>query len=143
MSDIEIRRGADLPEAGLSELYAAAGWDAYLAPGLLGEAYSRSLYALGAFDGGRLIGALRAVGDGCTVVLIQDLLVLPEYRRRGTGRRLLDAALDDFAHVRQRLLLADDTPELAEFYWRAGFVPVGGLGCKAYWCINRRPPQPR
>ena len=85
MSDITIVCDRSLPEAALLELYGAAGWQAYLAPGLLREAYSRSLYALGAFDGGRLVGAVRAVGDGCTIILIQDLLVLPEYRRRGIG----------------------------------------------------------
>ena len=90
MSDITIVCDRSLPEAGLLELYGAAGWQAYLEPGLLREAYSRSLYALGAFDGGRLVGAVRAVGDGCTIILIQDLLVLPEYRRRGIGRLLLE-----------------------------------------------------
>ena len=137
MSEIAIKRGLDLPEAALLELYRAAGWQAYLKPGMLREAYSRSLYALGAFDGDRLVGAVRAVGDGCAVVLIQDLLVLPEYQKRGIGRELLCRALADFAHVRQRLLLADDTPALSRFYRDAGFVPVGELGCKAYWCVNR------
>lgn len=137
MSDIAMICDRDLPEAGLLELYGAVGWQAYLKPGVLREAYSRSLYALGAFDGDRLVGAVRAVGDGCTVVLIQDLLVLPEYQQRGIGRELLCRALDDFSHVRQRLLLADDTPALSRFYRHAGFVPVGGLGCQAYWCVNR------
>ena len=137
MSDITIVCDRSLPEAALLELYGAAGWQAYLAPGLLREAYSRSLYALGAFDGGRLVGAVRAVGDGCTIILIQDLLVLPEYRRRGIGRLLLNRTLNDFSHVRQRLLLADDTPALNEFYSHAGFVPVVELGCKAYWCTSR------
>lgn len=137
MSDITIVCDRSLPEAALLELYGAAGWQAYLAPGLLREAYSRSLYALGAFDGGRLVGAVRAVGDGCTIILIQDLLVLPEYRRRGIGRLLLNRTLNDFSHVRQRLLLADDTPALNDFYSHAGFVPVAELGCKAYWCTSR------
>lgn len=137
MSDITIVCDRSLPEAGLLELYGAAGWQAYLAPGLLREAYSHSLYALGAFDGGRLVGAVRAVGDGCTIILIQDLLMLPEYRRRGIGRLLLNRTLNDFSHVRQRLLLADDTPALNDFYSHAGFVPVAELGCKAYWCTSR------
>ena len=137
MSDITIVCDRSLPEAALLELYGAAGWQAYLEPGLLREAYSRSLYALGAFDGGRLVGAVRAVGDGCTIILIQDLLVLPEYRRRGIGRLLLNRTLNDFSHVRQRLLLADDTPALNDFYSHAGFVPVAELGCKAYWCTSR------
>ena len=137
MSGITIVCDRSLPEAALLELYGAAGWQAYLEPGLLREAYSRSLYALGAFDGGRLVGAVRAVGDGCTIILIQDLLVLPEYRRRGIGRLLLNRTLNDFPNVRQRLLLADDTPALNDFYSHTGFVPVAELGCKAYWCTSR------
>ena len=65
-------------------LYSAVGWTSYTdRPEMLKTAWENSLLILGAYDGGRLIGAVRAVGDGASIVYVQDILVLPEYQRRG------------------------------------------------------------
>lgn len=72
------------------------------------------------------------MGDGVSALYVQDLLVRPEYhQRRGIGRRLLEAMLGAYSHVRQRLLVTDDTPQTLAFYRALGFVPVGELGCVA------------
>ena len=47
---------------------------------------------LTAYDGGRLVGCLRILTDGCYFGTITELLVLPEYRCRGIGSRLLQLA---------------------------------------------------
>ena len=78
----------------VKELYAALGWTAYLGDDpRLYRAWEASLYALGAFEGDRLIGFIRCIGDGAHTVLIQDLLVLEAYQRRGIGKALMEAAL--------------------------------------------------
>lgn len=47
-----------------------------------------------AYDGEQLVGCLRILTDGCYFGTITELLVLPEYQRRGIGSRLLQLARD-------------------------------------------------
>lgn len=47
-----------------------------------------------AYEGERLVGCLRILTDGCYFGTITELLVLPEYQRRGIGSRLLQLARD-------------------------------------------------
>ena len=115
------------------ELYAAVGWTNYTArPEMLERAFSGSLCALAARAGGRLAGVVRAVGDGASVLYVQDLLVLPEYQRRGLGGLLLRELLARYPDVYQTVLLTDDTPEHAAFYESAGFKSAEKYGCGAY-----------
>ena len=114
-------------------LYESAGWIAYTqSPDLLARAFASSLLTLAARDGEKLIGLLRAVGDGETIVFIQDILVSPEYRRKGIGSTLLKEIMNRYAHVRQIQLTADDDPELAAFYQSQGFRALSDLRCIAY-----------
>lgn len=61
---------------------------------LVARALSSSLFTLRYEIDGATTGMLRAVGDGAFVVVICDVVVLPEYRRRGIGTLLMKAALD-------------------------------------------------
>ena len=83
-------------------LYGSVGWTAYTEqPEALRRGFAGSLLTLAARENGTLVGLLRAVGDGCTVVLVQDLLVRPDHQRRGIGTALMQAALERFRSVRQ------------------------------------------
>ena len=75
---------------------------------------------------------IRAVGDGATILFIQDILVAPERQRRGIGTALLRAVLERFNGVRQIELTTDDTPETAAFYRSLGFADFAGLGCRGF-----------
>ena len=88
----------------------------------------------GAGPGGgrRLVGLVRVVGDGASIAYVQDLLVHPDWQRRGIGARLLRDAMERFARVRQFLLLADDAPAPRAFYEAMGLGPVGEGHCVAY-----------
>ena len=124
---MEIREYTQYDEADVLRLYAAVGW----------TAYTDNPEALR--KGGELIGICRAVGDGETIVFVQDLLVLPAYRRQGVGSALLRAVLAHYAHVRQIELAADDTAQTAAFYRSAGFRELSELGCRGYmWICVRR-----
>ena len=68
---------------------------------------------------------MRAVGDGQTILYIQDILVLQQYRRHGIGRTMVKMLLDAYPNVRQRVLLTDETPEMHGFYESLGFFPSG------------------
>ena len=49
---------------------------------------------IGAWDGERLVGSIRVLTDGYFFATIPELLVDPEYQRRGIGRHLMELALD-------------------------------------------------
>ena len=114
-------------------LYESVGWIAYTsAPEKLARAFSHSMLTLAARDGDKLIGLLRAVGDGETIVFVQDLLVSPSYRRKGVGSALIRELLSRYAHVRQIQLVADNDADLAAFYQSQGLRPISALNCAAY-----------
>ncbi len=117
----------------LLSLYESVGWTNYTRDlDMLRNAYARSLLALGAWEDEKLVGAVRAVGDGCSIVFVQDLLVRPEYQRRGVGTALLRAVMERFDGAYQIELLTDDEPKTAAFYGSLGFRPAEALGCRAY-----------
>lgn len=144
--------------AQLEALYSGVGWSLYLAPGLLDACLDGSLWfetawapsdaesssgeeppewpggrlGAGPVGGRRLVGLVRVVGDGASIAYVQDLLVHPDWQRRGIGARLLRDAMERFARVRQFLLLADDAPAPRAFYEAMGLGPVGEGHCVAY-----------
>ena len=125
----------------LVELYDAVGWSAYtrtperLVPMLDGSRYlyvAREKRENTTEGAERLIGLVRAVGDGQTIAYIQDLLVHPQAQHHGIGSALLGKILADFDResIRQRFITTDivDTPVI-ELYQRFGFTPVQDNGC--------------
>lgn len=124
-----IQEYTDYIEKDVLHLYASVGWTAYTDhPDTLREGFSHSLLTLAAYEDDRLVGLIRMVGDGVTVVLIQDLLILPEYQRKGIGTKLMQAALDRFSHVRQIQLVTDQTEKNIAFYQSQGFVALSQFG---------------
>ena len=109
----------------LFALYSDVGWTAYTRDmDCLERAVAASLAVFTTREGDRLVGLLRCVGDGETIVYIQDVLVLAAYQRRGLGRRLMVACLERYREVRQKVLLTDDTEETAAFYRSCGLIPA-------------------
>lgn len=112
--DIELRQ--------LLALYNDAGWTAYTnKPEQLAQAVRNSLAVYTAWDADVLVGLVRVVGDGVTIVYIQDILVVQAYKRKGIGGALMARVLEQFAHVRQKVLLTDDRQETRGFYESLGF----------------------
>lgn len=103
---------------------------------MLKRAYESSLYIIGAYHGEKLVGIIRAVGDGASIVFIQDILVLPEYQRQGIGTALLKAILEKYSHVYQTELMTDNTEKTIGFYRSLGFTPAGECGCLAFMKIK-------
>lgn len=117
----------------LLDLYNSVGWTNYTrAPEMLRKAYENSLLTLGAYDGDQLAGIIRTVGDGYSVVFIQDILVFPEYQRKGIGTQLLREIMGRFPDVYQMELMTDNTAKTVSFYRSAGFVRADDIGCCAF-----------
>ena len=114
-------------------LYTSVGWTAYTdAPDVLRRGFAKSLLTLAAYERETLVGLVRAVGDGETVVLVQDLLVLPQHQRLGIGTALMREMMERFANVRQFQLLTDDTEKTLAFYRSLGLHDISSLGCQGF-----------
>lgn len=114
-------------------LYDSVGWTNYTKrPEMLKAAYAASLMALGAYEDNQLVGIIRVVGDGASILYIQDIIVLPECQRRGIGKQLLLSALERYPDIYQVVLLTDDTPETTAFYQACGFQKDTDLGLCAF-----------
>lgn len=127
---MEIREYRTYSEAEILHLYQSVGWTAYTDhPEVLKKGFKNSMLTLAAYDGNQLLGIIRAVGDGETIVFVQDFLVFPEHQRKGIGSALLQAILDRYSHVRQIELATDNTPKTIAFYKSMGFRELSEIGC--------------
>ena len=114
----------------IKSLYDAVGWKAYTDNMTrLMKGYKNSLKVLAAFRDDELIGIIRAVGDGLTIVFIQDILVMPNEQRKGVGKSLLRAMIDLYPEVRQIELVTDIDPKTIGFYKSLGFKELSEVGC--------------
>jgi GNAT superfamily N-acetyltransferase len=82
---------------------------------------------IGAWVGGQLVGSVRILSDGYFFSTVPELMVDPQYRRRGIGRELMHRALDVAPGGR---LFFGAQPGNEGFFERSGFHrgPVGFVG---------------
>ena len=126
--------GVELLEE-VKAIYVSEGWSAYLKDDAkLKRAFDNSLYTLGAFDGEQLIGFVRCVGDGEHILLVQDLIVHPEYQRRKIGTTLFRAVWDKYADVRMFQVNTDMEDERDNrFYQSFGMKKLGEGSMVSYF----------
>ena len=83
--------GRKLPAKEIADLREAVGWNR------MEEAFTNknlsNLFELGCYEDGKLIGYLNVVSNKVTDAYIQDVMVAPEYQRRGIGTELMKRAL--------------------------------------------------
>ncbi len=128
-----IRNNKDISEAELRKLYKANGWTNYLSdfPVLL-QGIKNSLDCFTFYEGDTLVGLIRVVGDGVTIVYIQDILVLPEYHNKGIGSLLINAVTNKYKSVRQIILMTDSLESQHKFYSKNGFQKISTWGGVAF-----------
>ncbi len=134
---IVVREYASYSEAEIMTLYESVGWKNYTkSPDMLRAAYENSLCVLAAYDGEAVVGILRMVGDGASIVYIQDVIVRPERQRSGRGSLLLQTAFRRYKNVYQTVLMTDDTEKTRAFYRSNGFVSASDIGCISFMKIR-------
>jgi GNAT superfamily N-acetyltransferase len=137
---MEIREYKDFNENEIRSLYDSVAWTAYTRDmPALEKGYRNSLLILAAYEGDQLAGIARAVGDGATIVFIQDILVKPDRQHQGIGTALLKAMLDRYANVRQIELTTDSRPETIAFYKSLGFSEFSQIGCSGFMRYRLNP----
>ncbi|MCL1964195.1 MAG: GNAT family N-acetyltransferase, partial [Firmicutes bacterium] len=130
---IRYRSEAIPGRAMLEALYRDAGWTSYtknMESAVRG--IEESARVVTAWDDTLLAGMARAVGDGYTILYIQDILVLGTYRRRGIGRELTRRLLAPFKDVRQIVLITEDAVDTRGFYKACGFERIDAYNCVGY-----------
>lgn len=137
--DYYIKEYINYNEQEVLSLYKSVGWANYIQnPEMLKAAYNHSLKIYGAYSGEELIGIIRVVGDGFSVVFIQDLLVFPEYQRQGIGTALLKKIMEEYNGVYQLHLLTENTEKTIAFYKSLGFLMDTDIECRAFskYCVG-------
>lgn len=120
---VEVRAHVDRPLRGSAvvDLNRAVRWwpersahdmDVVLASG----------FAVGAWSDQQLIGFARAISDGRFHAYIEDVMVHPDYRRRGTASAMVERLLALVGDVDVVTLFS--TAELVSLYLGAGFAPT-------------------
>jgi ribosomal protein S18 acetylase RimI-like enzyme len=129
---VEVRAVTEWDAGEIVSLYRSAGWwqEDRDDPAEIPDLIRGSFVFVVAVDrtSGKAVGMGRAISDGVSDAYIQDLVVLPGYRRRGIGRAMLARIL---AVCRERgigwiALIAEGGS--GDFYRRHGFsVEEGDL----------------
>ena len=128
---IKINEIPDIRE--LEALYNDVGWTTYTKDlDVLLKAFYCSLSIITAWKNNELIGVLRAVGDGITIVYIQDIIVKTTHQRQGIGRLLVNEIMNEYKKVRQKVLLTDNQPNTLAFYKSCGFSTSESCGAIAF-----------
>lgn len=119
-----IQFSADKAKLDLDELKRLFDLSAFWAQGRkledLAVAIANSDPVISVWEGNRLIGFARATSDGIYRATIWDVVIHPEYRGAGLGRKLVETVLSH-PHVNcvERVYLM--TTHQQEFYERIGF----------------------
>lgn len=117
-----IRYDVGIPAAAFLDLAQRVWPRAYELP-RLAAALERTVN-IGAWEGARLVGAVRVLTDGYLFATIPELLVDPAHQRRGIGRELLHRALE---HAPRGTVFLGAQPSAVGFFERLGLErgPVG------------------
>lgn len=115
-------------------IYENIGWIAYLQDkDRLFSTFKNSLYLLGAFANGRMVGFARVVGDGEHIVLVQDLIVMSDYQNSGIGSCLFQTIMDKFRDVRMFMVVTDAQDKRNNaFYQKFGLKKLDDYAMTGY-----------
>ena len=113
----------DLPPEQLHKLFVAVGWsDGSETPDMIKNGWSipwvNSTLVVSAWDGNRLVGAVRVLSDTMFRSVIYDLLVLPEFQNKGIGKELVKRCIGHFPNSEWLVGTMENT---AGFYEKLGF----------------------
>ncbi len=119
----------------IKALYEESGWSAYLGDDeKLSRAIKNSLLTLGYMDNDELIGFVRCVGDAEHVVLVQDLIVKKDYRRKGLAKKLMKEVYEKYKDVRWIQVNTDAMDEVANAFYKAiGMKEISEAGTVSYF----------
>jgi len=106
------------------DLYRSVDWSAYLQhPQNTLDALANSTVLWATVDD-HLVGLIRGVTDGHTILYIQGLLVDPAYQQQHVGTTLMKKMLDHYQNVGQTVLITDPEERTRKFYESLDFLQI-------------------
>ena len=118
--NIEYKQTKDFMAAELQRLFLSVNWESGNYPEKLVRAMRNSTHVISAWDGGKLVGLVRALDDGETVAFLHYLLVDPDYQGRHIGDELMKRVMSCFEDLLYVKIMPSD-PKTIPFYERYGF----------------------
>jgi len=123
-SEIEIRFVKNWPEDEIVKLYKAGGWwkEDYDESGIKNLIKGSFCFAV-VIDKKtkKTIGMGRILSDGVSDGYLQDLVILPEYRKKGIGKKLTKSLVDYCKSKGVNWIALISEPGQEEFYKKIGF----------------------
>lgn len=121
MDDLEIVERAPTIEE-YSELRKAVGWNT-LGQEMMEKGLCNSLYSVCAIYKNKTIGCGRVVGDGAMYFYVQDIIVLPEFQKKGIGKSIMASIMQWLSrHVSDKSFVGlMATKGNSKFYEKWGF----------------------
>lgn len=107
----------------LSELRRSVGWNCMEKN--LSNPRLKNFLDIACYDGDCLVGYVCAVSNGVTDAYIQDLMVAPDYQRKGIGTELMRRAIEYLKDSGIYMIsVIYGTDELRSFYEKFGFYTM-------------------
>jgi len=124
--DVEYRDGVEAFDVTAFLALAQRVWPRHYDKAEAAAALSRTIN-IGAWVDGRLVGSVRVLTDGYFFNAVPEVMVDPDYERRGIGRELMRRALETSPGGR---LFFGAQPATEIFFEKCGFTrgPVGLVG---------------
>lgn len=128
-------------------LHRAVGWK-YLDNDVVKKSLKHSMLVVSAVVDGKTVGMARVIGDGICHGVLQDVIVLPEYQKRGIGTAMINkinASLQSIADKNDEFLLELlPTPNNEAFYLKCGMKMKPEIMAGMYrWYKNQNIYRPR
>lgn len=126
--DVVIRLVDTWDEAEIVHLYRVGGWwkekyDSASLPDLIKGSFA---FAVATDPAGRAIGMGRVLSDGISDGYIQDVVVLPEFRKKGIGNKIVAALVRKCNDVGISWIGLVAEPDTEAFYLPLGFHVMKG-----------------
>ena len=119
------------------DLYTKEGWSNYTCnPEKLRRAWDNSNPVVSVWIDDKLVGFIRCITDGESILYIQDIIVDSEHRRLGIGKKLIDYVLNMYPDIRQCILISDNSDKLKIFYNSCGFSNAGDDVINGYYLFR-------
>ena len=118
----KLTKEVDLQQ--LVRLYRTAGWWSEKNDKIefLADLVKRTFLFLAAYDGDELIGMGRSISDGVSDAYIQDVTVLPEYRKQGIGGMIVRTLVENLRSRGINWIGLIGEPGTQHFYEELGFT---------------------
>ncbi|CAM3663988.1 GNAT family N-acetyltransferase [Erysipelothrix urinaevulpis] len=122
----------------LEHLYQSVQWSGYTNHRVkMEKMLEGSLWWCACWIDQELTGLIRVVGDGVSIIYVQDILVNPKYQRQGIGSRLFKIMMNRYAStIRQIVLLTDDEQKTHQFYTSLGLKSLDEVHAKGFVHYN-------